>query len=464
MAMPKKDKKKQSIREFVNENDIMFELYHMKFSNQLKQLDRLSTEEIKDKWAYDTNKKINRFKNDLTKKENSSEIAQTALKHNIKYLENLPAPISEEDIKNNFNKVLKDYEDSVYKRLQDQDNPAFTIKKLQDTITYIDKLKVQGLQRNPNKERFGTMLLLMIKNLATMPSFSGYSENWATDFYSNAVEKVILYLDNFDENLLSKRSGGKSKAFAYVTQICFNAFVNIINIRKKEDEFLKQTISYETHNFDGVQDLTTRIKENDYNPSDSEDDIEVSKVFEIILTRKDLIGTSGSSNLEAKIIKSLEAMIQSNTIIKHNKSYKDELEELQTPGYIPEEEKTQDYYDYINELKEKILTVQNTDNIIKNILLVKVPEGSDLTVISKINFKEKLQDPTDASNIDIIITSNKNYTATKATKNSKTSKQKVNKNSFNGYDPKTGLTKEEQLLLQEHDEVQAEEQEFYNEW
>ncbi len=62
-----KKKKKVSIREFVSEDSLKFQLYYLKLANQLKRIDDMETDTIIEKWEYDTNKKVNRFTNDKSK-------------------------------------------------------------------------------------------------------------------------------------------------------------------------------------------------------------------------------------------------------------------------------------------------------------------------------------------------------------------------------------------------------------
>lgn len=427
-----KNKKKKSIRIFVNEASIKFQLYLMKYANQLKQIDEKTTEEIIEKWNYDTQKKINRFKGDLEKDGFSDPVAQLAIKENIKYLSSLPAPIYKNDIHENFELARTEFINSLEIRIQE--NVTATLTKDIETLDYVKNLV---LSPTVSKERFGTLLLLMIKNLATMPSFSGYSDNWKTDFYSNAVEKTILYLDNFDEKLKSKRTGQNSKAFAYVTQICFNAFVNIINIRKKEDAFLKDTISYETHNFDGVRDLIFKQR-------DSEEKTELQKVqvHNIIIKKNDT-----KEVIEQKIKDAFIHILDSNAIIESNKTNKEELEYLQRPGSVPEEEKTKDYFDYLEDLESKIMPL--IEDAKKTTLIVTLPEGTNIEGI-------KYTSPKD---IGIIITTRKLKDLFKV-------KEKIqgNKNDFNGYDSESGLTQKQQNELQKMEEDLQEEEDFVNEW
>ena len=44
-------------------------------------------------------------------------------------------------------------------------------------------------------ERFGVVILLMIKNILKKPQFSGYT--YKDEFYSDAVYKILKYLSNF---------------------------------------------------------------------------------------------------------------------------------------------------------------------------------------------------------------------------------------------------------------------------
>ena len=45
-------------------------------------------------------------------------------------------------------------------------------------------------------ERFGEIILLMIKNILRKPQFSGYT--YKDDFYSDAIYKILAYLNNFN--------------------------------------------------------------------------------------------------------------------------------------------------------------------------------------------------------------------------------------------------------------------------
>jgi len=424
-----KKTKKVSIRCFVSENEIKFQLYLMKYANQLKNIEELTTEEITKKWNYDIQRKINRFLGDAKKPQWQDAMAQDVIKKNIEYLKSLPVPTDKQLIQDIFQDIKQEYIDHLKEKIQE--NSTGSLKQDKELLKYVNDLV---LTSNPSKERFGIILLLMIKNLRTMPSFSGYSENWATDFFSNAVEKTLLYLNNFDERLLSKRTGDRSKAFAYVTQICFNAFVNIINIRKKESEFLKDTISYETHNFEGVQDLLIKVRnEEEYN-------IDLSSIYKININKKDTI-----QEINNKIKKGFEVIQNINTILIDNKALKDEIQYLSE--ITSNDEKTEDYNNYIKDLESKYTPINKKT---KNTLFVKIPKGIN---VQDISYKA----PND---IDIVISEKRIKEVFK-----KKEKIQVNSsNSFNGYDAETGLTKKQQEEVAKIQEEHYQEQMFNEEW
>ena len=89
-------------------------------------------------------------------------------------------------------------------------------------------------------ERFGQIILLMVKNILTKQQFSGYT--YKDDFYSDAVYKILKYLHNFDHTMISERTGQSVNAFAYISQIIHNSILYIINTKKKENDRLKMQV------------------------------------------------------------------------------------------------------------------------------------------------------------------------------------------------------------------------------
>jgi hypothetical protein len=97
-------------------------------------------------------------------------------------------------------------------------------------------------------ERFGEIILLMVKNILKKPQFSGYT--YKDDFYSDAVYKILKYLHNFNHKMISDRTGLSVNAFAYISQIIHNSILFIINSKKKDLENLRKQISMEHLNHD----------------------------------------------------------------------------------------------------------------------------------------------------------------------------------------------------------------------
>jgi len=92
-------------------------------------------------------------------------------------------------------------------------------------------------------ERFGEIILLMIKNILTKPQFSGYT--YKDDFYSDAVYKILKYLGNFKHTMVSERTGALVNSFAYISQYIHNSILFIINTKKKEQLRLQKRVQME---------------------------------------------------------------------------------------------------------------------------------------------------------------------------------------------------------------------------
>lgn len=105
-----------------------------------------------------------------------------------------------------------------------------------ETLQRIKNRIIHLSEKTPANEdaynRFGQIILLMVKHILTMPKFSGYS--YKDDFYSDAVYKILKYLYNFDHTMISEKTGHPVNAFAYISQIIHNSIIYVINTRKKE--------------------------------------------------------------------------------------------------------------------------------------------------------------------------------------------------------------------------------------
>lgn len=126
-----------------------------------------------------------------------------------------------------------------------------------ETLEHIQALKDKGIVPNYSREIFGNMILQIAKKLSMKSNFAGYT--WHEDFYSNALEKILTYaINNADLNMISKRSKERTKIFAYISQICTNAFLEIINQRKQEQSDMMEFII-------PFEDFYEHVKQN-YNP------------------------------------------------------------------------------------------------------------------------------------------------------------------------------------------------------
>lgn len=91
--------------------------------------------------------------------------------------------------------------------------------------------------------KFGEIILMMIRRILTKPNFAGYT--YKSDFYSDSVYKILKYCHNFDHTKVSEISKREVNAFAYISQIIHNSIIYIINIKNKENQDLKNRIDEE---------------------------------------------------------------------------------------------------------------------------------------------------------------------------------------------------------------------------
>ncbi len=115
-----------------------------------------------------------------------------------------------------------------------------------ETLQNIKNRIIRLSEKTPANEeaydRFGQIILLMVKHILTMPKFSGYS--YKDDFYSDAVYKILKYLYNFDHTMISEKTGQPVNAFAYISQIIHNSIIYVINTRKKEQDNVKEQAKF----------------------------------------------------------------------------------------------------------------------------------------------------------------------------------------------------------------------------
>ena len=89
-----------------------------------------------------------------------------------------------------------------------------------DLLEEFEKYEESGVW----SERMGEMVLLIASNYATKGNFAGYT--WIEDMIGEAVLTCFKYMKNFDRTK-------SSNPFAYITQICRNAFINYIKKQQR---------------------------------------------------------------------------------------------------------------------------------------------------------------------------------------------------------------------------------------
>lgn len=134
-----------------------------------------------------------------------------------------------------INKYIKWHTDINNKKYDNPSKRNIVKGHLKENIVRLSELTAID---DKSYERFGEIILLMIKNILKKPQFSGYT--YRDDFYSDAIYKILKYLGNFNHLLISERTGTPVNAFAYISQIIHNSILYIINTKKKEQENIKK--------------------------------------------------------------------------------------------------------------------------------------------------------------------------------------------------------------------------------
>jgi len=104
---------------------------------------------------------------------------------------------------------------------------------------YADAYKeaaAKGSKKPMMSNYIGECIYKIATRLSTRPNFVNYT--YRDEMISDAIENCIQYIGNFDSE--------KSKnAFAYITQICYYAFLRRIQ-REKKQSFIKQKMIEES--------------------------------------------------------------------------------------------------------------------------------------------------------------------------------------------------------------------------
>lgn len=205
-------------------------------------------------------------------------------------------------VKLNTDKFQKSLNSKKVKNLQN---------KIKDTI--IKRSELVSIDRFSH-ERFGEIILLMIKNILKKPNFSGYT--WKEDFYSDATYRVLKYLHNFNHTKTSEKTGQSVNAFSYISQIIHNSIVYIINTNNQEIDITDKLSQTEGEEL-GIEKVKTLDK-----TSISE---KINEKF--IIQKQDLSNTS-LFNLLSEFIESSNYDKDFNYSFEYPKDYLISLDEF----------------------------------------------------------------------------------------------------------------------------------------
>lgn len=230
--------KKYEKNMYISEQKLKFYVNAMKYQKYLKELQE-NPEKFKNNFYKSIQKKIKLLEGKKTK-ENEEFIIK-----NINYYKNLKID-TVDDILEKFNKAKEEYLDFLIQRIERVKKQSKPKKRQLNKMALLEKeaKTINNLNIDSEKIRnnFGDILILIINKILKMPKFSGYTNNWKDDFFINSVEKVLQYIYNFDDNIVSLKTGKPSTAFNYLTQIIMNAIIAVINKEKKNSDFLKKLI------------------------------------------------------------------------------------------------------------------------------------------------------------------------------------------------------------------------------
>lgn len=179
------------------------------------------------------------YTNELELKSLIIRVKQTRRTDNTVKSSQTLARTDKETIKKNniINKYIKWYTKILNRKNTNIDTSK--VKRVQNKLKdKVIKLSEDCCIDKNTYERFGYVIMQMISHIMTKSQFRGYS--YQDDFTSDAVYKILKYLDNFDHTKISKISGQNVSAFSYITQIIHNSFLFIILKKKKDYEFIAE--------------------------------------------------------------------------------------------------------------------------------------------------------------------------------------------------------------------------------
>lgn len=186
----------------------------------------------------DTSQKIESTVKPENKRRKHNYTSELELKSLLIRIKNDRSGIGKSEYNSRINKYIKWHTRINAEKYEDAAKKTRLKAKLKSAI--IDLSEKTSVDQT-TYERFGQVILLMVKNILTKPQFSGYT--YKDDFYSDAVYKILKYLHNFDHKLISQRTNQPVNSFAYISQIIHNSIIFIINTKKKDNDNLKHQVA-----------------------------------------------------------------------------------------------------------------------------------------------------------------------------------------------------------------------------
>lgn len=226
-----------------------------------------------------------------------------------------------------ISELIKEYVICKNLKSNEKDEDGFSInrKNQLNLKSKVIELSEKTLIDRKSYERFGHVILLMIKNILTSSNYNGYT--WKDDFTSLANYNILKYLDNFDHKLISSISGQPVNAFAYLTQIITNAFKFVINAKNREINFIQEQVQYERIRRGlPITECFVESYENDNVPAKEEKtELLISQnqeyIDELINTHKDSLKKSNFIlNIKHTKINDIDLLYYIHKIKKNNKN------------------------------------------------------------------------------------------------------------------------------------------------
>lgn len=158
---------------------------------------------------------------------------------------------------------------------------------------HIIKISERRIIDKNSYERFGEMVLLIIKNILKKPKFGSYT--YRDEFYSDSTDKILRYLKNFNHKLISKITGQEVNAFSYLSQYVHNSVVFIIKTKKTEKQDIEKYVN--TYN----ENITLIYNESSYNKEEKTNIIEIKEIKDTLYSHIISIADSFSNYNNIKI-------------------------------------------------------------------------------------------------------------------------------------------------------------------